>query len=101
MVSIESGIYDTGCDITVVTRTVISRLQEKTARWIEHNWTRFDLNGSTEWADGTTMAAEEAEPQKGLIRSGINDAAKTQTAQHGSTAHSRHKHVQCTWRRPP
>ncbi|XRB03239.1 hypothetical protein NFJ02_17g25930 [Pycnococcus provasolii] len=67
MVSIESGIYDTGCDITVVTRTVISRLQEKTARWIEHNWTRFDLNGVGGWDnDGGRggRATERFDPQR-------------------------------------
>ena len=65
VVGITSGIYDTGCDITVITRSVVSRLQEKTARWIENNWTKFDLNGrriistrTTKCSSSTTQTSE-------------------------------------------
>ncbi|XRB20159.1 hypothetical protein RI054_23g100060 [Pseudoscourfieldia marina] len=45
VVAAKRGIYDTGCDILIITCELLSRFAEKTERWVKEKWVQFDLDG--------------------------------------------------------
>ncbi|XRB11695.1 hypothetical protein RI054_03g15280 [Pseudoscourfieldia marina] len=45
VVAAKKGIYDTGCDILIITCELLSRFAEKTERWVKEKWVQFDLDG--------------------------------------------------------